>query len=58
MEMDQAGGIPWVIIHGGIVILALVIAYGIFRSRRLSPRQKAAQQRATHDNFRVDQDEA
>jgi len=56
--MDQAGGIPWVIIHIGIVVLGLVMIYGIFRSRRLTPGEKSAQQRAAHENFRRDEDEA
>jgi hypothetical protein len=56
--MEQAGGIPWVFIYLGIVVLACVLAYGILRSRRLSRAQKAAQQKATHDNFRVDEDSA
>jgi hypothetical protein len=56
--MDQAGGIPWIFIHLGIVVLACALAYGIFRSRRLSRAQKATQQKATRDNFRVDEDSA
>jgi hypothetical protein len=38
--MDQAGGIPWVIIHIGIVVLGLVMIYGIFRSRLPNTRRK------------------
>jgi len=54
--MEDAGGIPWVLILSGVVILGLVIAYGILHSRRLSRREKAAQQSATRENFRVDED--
>ncbi len=56
--MDQTGGIPWVFIYLGIVVLACVLAYGVIRSRRLSRAEKAAQQKATRDNFRVDEDSA
>ena len=56
--MDDTGGIPWVFIHLGWVVLALVLVYGMMRSRRLRAGQKAAQQKATRDNFRVDEDSA
>ena len=56
--MEDVGGIPWVVILSGIVILGLVIAYGILHSRRLSRRAKAAQQSTTRENFRVDEDSA
>jgi hypothetical protein len=56
--MEEAGGIPWIFIHLGWVVLGAVLVYGIFRSRRLNRREKAAQQNAAHRNFRVDEDSA
>ncbi len=56
--MDESGGIPWVFIHLGWVVLGAALVYGIMRSRRMSRSEKAAQQRATHENFRVDEDSA
>jgi hypothetical protein len=56
--MDDASGIPWIFIHLGWVVLGAALVYGIVRSRRMRPGEKAAQQRAAHDNFRVDEDSA
>jgi hypothetical protein len=56
--MEDGGGIPWIFIHLGWIVLGAALIYGIVRSRRLNAREKAAQQKATHENFRVDEDSA
>lgn len=56
--MEDLGGIPWLLIHFGWVALGAVLIYGIVRTRRMSARDRAAQQQATHENFRVDEDSA
>jgi hypothetical protein len=57
--MENTGdGIPWIFIHLGWVVLGLALIYGVLRSRRLSAREKGAQQQAAHRNFRVDEDSA
>lgn len=56
--MDETGGIPWIFIHLGWVVLLGVLIYGVIRSRGLSAREKTAQQQATRENFRVDEDSA
>jgi uncharacterized integral membrane protein len=55
---DQWGGVPWILVHAGIVVLGIVLVYGILRGRRLSARQKNLQQKKTRENFRVDEDSA
>jgi FtsZ-interacting cell division protein ZipA len=54
--MEDGGGIPWILIHLGWIVLAAVLIYGIYRSRRINKREKRAQQRATRENFRADDD--
>lgn len=54
--MEQEGGIPWLFIHLGWIVLAAVLVYGIMRSRNITRREKEAQQRAAHYNFRADKD--
>lgn len=58
--MEEPGGFPWVLIHLGWIVLALALAYGIWRnrSRRLSRGEKDAQREQTRKNFRVDEDSA
>jgi len=58
--MDDYSGVPWVFIHLGWIVLAAALAYGIWRNRRrrLSGREKAAQQEQVRKNFRRDQDAA
>ena len=56
--MEEAGGIPWVLIGLGVIVLGAVLAYGLMRSRKITAGEKAAQQRAAHENFRVDEDSA
>ena len=56
--MDDTSGIPWVFIHLGWVVLALVLAYGILRRGRLSRTEKAVQQDQVRENFRQDEDAA
>lgn len=58
--MEDVSGIPWVFIHLGWIVLAAVLAYGIWqnRRRRLSQGEKKAQKRKTFENFRVDEDSA
>ena len=49
---EQIGGIPWVLILIGVVILGLVLAYGVMRNRsKLSPRQKHEQVNAQRENI-------
>lgn len=56
--MEDPGGIPWVFIHLGWIVLGAALVYGIMRSRRLNRGEKAAQQRQTRENFRQDEDSA
>lgn len=49
--MDFSGW-PWVVIGIGLALTGLAIFFGMVRARRITPREKAAQQRAAHDNFR------
>jgi hypothetical protein len=56
--MEDAGGIPWVFMHLGWVVLGVALIYGIAHSRRLSSRQKAMQQEKVRENFRQDEDAA
>lgn len=54
--MEEGGGIPWIFIHLGWIVLAAILIYGIYRSRRMNAREKRAQQQATRENFRTDDD--
>jgi hypothetical protein len=56
--METGDGIPWIFIHLGWIALAGLLAYGIFRSRQMTSRERVAQQRQTRENFRVDEDSA
>ncbi|WP_421952458.1 hypothetical protein [Pelagibacterium sp.] len=47
---------PWLFaVLGGAVILALVIAYGVIRSSKATPRQKEAAERGAHDLYHKDE---